>query len=105
MCCGAYIKKDGTMGQSGILLDEERLTDLLRFAWLKIGELADEILAGRIDVHPYRLRNHSPCANCDFRPVCRFDPGINRYRSLKIITAIDENQLWEKIEAKALDNV
>jgi ATP-dependent helicase/nuclease subunit B len=97
---GANIKKDGTLGLKGILLEEDQLTDLLRFAWRKIGELADEVLAGRIDIHPYRLRNRSPCVQCEFKSVCRFDLGINRYRSLP---ATDADEIWEKIETGAGD--
>jgi ATP-dependent helicase/nuclease subunit B len=98
---GANIKKDGSLGAKGILLDEDRLTDLLRFAWRKIGELADDVLAGKIEVHPYRLRNRSPCARCEFKSVCRFDLGINRYRSLP---AVADEEIWEKIETGAGDD-
>jgi ATP-dependent helicase/nuclease subunit B len=46
-------------------------------------------LSGNIDTHPYRLNDNSPCAHCDYKSVCRFDPAINRYNYLQRISRDD----------------
>jgi ATP-dependent helicase/nuclease subunit B len=57
----------------------------LKLVSAKLGELADGILSGKIDVTPYRLNDTSPCPRCEYKSVCRFDPAINRYNHLKPI--------------------
>jgi len=54
----------------------------LRFTAEKIVTLAEEIASGEISVRPYRLNQVSPCSNCKFMSVCRFDWQINDYHSL-----------------------
>ena len=48
-----------------------------------LGRLADQILAGEVDIGPYRMNRVTPCPSCEFRDVCRFDPSINHYRVLR----------------------
>ncbi|MFH1615481.1 MAG: PD-(D/E)XK nuclease family protein [Planctomycetota bacterium] len=55
---------------------------VLRHTESKIAELAETILAGVIDVRPYRLRKGSPCSQCLYKALCRFDRQINRYNLL-----------------------
>lgn len=80
----AYLKTDGTPGNKGRtdVADAGEFAALIDHVRRRIGELADLILEGRIDLHPYQIRGVSPCPNCEFRPVCRFDPAINRYHHL-----------------------
>ena len=28
------------------------------------------------------ITKQTPCARCEYRSVCRFEPGVNRYRML-----------------------
>ena len=49
----------------------------------KLSELTDQIFVSEIGITPYRLNDKSPCAQCGYRSVCRFDPAINRYNYLK----------------------
>lgn len=39
----------------------------------KVKELCEDILAGRIDIHPMKTRDTSACAFCRYRGICRFD--------------------------------
>jgi ATP-dependent helicase/nuclease subunit B len=41
------------------------------------------IFTGEAEVSPYRLGPQTACDYCDFRPVCRFDPWTQPYRTLK----------------------
>lgn len=62
---------------------------LLSFVRTKLETLASQIVGGRIDTQPYRIGNVSPCSNCDFRPVCRFDWQVNEYNFLPSIGKTD----------------
>jgi ATP-dependent helicase/nuclease subunit B len=66
---------------------------LLQFAEQKIAAIAGQIIAGKIDVTPYRLSGKSPCAYCKYQPVCRFDWQINDYNFLE---PIDKPGLLER---------
>lgn len=71
---------------------------LLRFTEQKITQLAQEIVSGKIDVHPYRLGQKSPCSYCKYKPVCRFDWQINDYNFLE---SLNKSRVLEK--AKVVD--
>ena len=81
-----YVTKDGepygNYDGRGVLKPGD-FEKVLRFTEKKIVELAEEILSGKIDVRPYRLGTESPCSNCKYKPVCRFDWQINEYNPLK----------------------
>jgi len=81
------IKKDGEIGneKSSDLVRAESFPDVLEHARRRIGELADALLDGRIDVKPYMLKNTTPCAWCDFRSVCRFEFETGDIRLLPTI--------------------
>jgi ATP-dependent helicase/nuclease subunit B len=71
----------GRYGTSGAIKpqDYERL---LAFVQEKITQLAGQMFGGRIEVHPYRIADESPCSNCDYLTVCRFDWQVNDYNFL-----------------------
>jgi ATP-dependent helicase/nuclease subunit B len=51
----------------------------------KLTELADQIIAGRIDVHPYQKGKRSACVTCEYHSVCRFDVPPNHYKPIRSI--------------------
>ncbi len=61
----------------------------------KIIALADQIIKGDIDVSPYRLGTNSPCTNCDYRSLCRFDWRVTDYR---ILDSLGKDQVLQKLE-------
>jgi ATP-dependent helicase/nuclease subunit B len=80
----ARLKKDGTFGYKATtdVADTSEFTALLDHVRQQIAHLADQILAGAIDIAPYRMGTTSPCPHCRYRSICRFDPTINRYRHI-----------------------
>lgn len=80
----AFLKSDGEPGRKDAsdAVDPEELAALMRLTEKKLAELADRIIAGDISVRPFRISGNSPCALCEYRSVCRFDPAINRYNVL-----------------------
>ena len=65
------------------VLEHTTFRSLVEWARSKIGELADEIVDGRIVVRPYRLRTLTPCPTCSYRPVCRLDLAFNGYKPIR----------------------
>ena len=84
----AFVKKDGTPGyeRASDVADAGEFAGLLRIVKRRLGELADQIIAGRIGVRPYRLRTESPCPHCAYRAVCRFDVAHNTYYPLEPVS-------------------
>jgi len=71
----------GYYASSGALKPDD-FQSVLKFTRDKMIALAAEIVAGHIDVHPYRLGTQAACTHCDFKAVCRFDWQINDYKFL-----------------------
>ena len=87
-CFNVYRKKDGTIGRidSSDAATPRSFQALLAHTRKRLGELADEVLDGRVAVSPYRLSDFSPCHWCEMRSVCRFefgDPGLRHLDALK----------------------
>jgi ATP-dependent helicase/nuclease subunit B len=81
----AFKNKDGQLGNRGKsdVAGTEEFGMLLAHVKRRIGELVDEMVTGNVSVTPYRLNGITPCPRCDYRSVCRFEPSINRYRTLQ----------------------
>jgi len=80
----AQRKADGTLSTHNTDTATPRQLDrLLEYVRRRMGEIADEILAGHVGITPYRIGTQSACPTCSYKCVCRFDPAINRYRDLR----------------------
>jgi ATP-dependent helicase/nuclease subunit B len=79
------VKKEGGFGnrRSSDVAEPAEFNGLLAHVGRKLGELADGVMSGEVGVAPYRLNQQSPCPQCGYKSVCRFDPAINRYRTLQ----------------------
>jgi len=69
----ARIKKDGEPYVTSDLARRDQMAALMRHVGLRMGELADGLLDGKIDVSPYRLRRQMPCRFCEYQSVCRYE--------------------------------
>ena len=80
----AVTSKDGAYGYYGTsgALRPKDFHCVLEFTKDKIIALAGDIMAGRVEVWPYRLGTEVPCSYCDYRAVCRFDWQVNDYHFL-----------------------
>ena len=80
-------KKDGTAsknGNEGVPSPQfQGQLDQIREQLISIGR---GIFSGEASVNPYKIGSGSAletaCQRCDFRGVCRFDPWVDKYRSL-----------------------
>jgi ATP-dependent helicase/nuclease subunit B len=93
------INKDGSIHQrSTDVLRGEDIEALLNHVREKVAELADQILEGYIEAQPYKLGTETPCALCDYRSICRFQPGLNRYLHVQ---RMDRNSVLEQLDSKS----
>jgi ATP-dependent helicase/nuclease subunit B len=59
-----------------------------------MGQLADELLDGKIEVKPYRLRKFMPCSYCGYKPVCRYEIETQLPRSLE---SVDKGEVLKRV--------
>jgi ATP-dependent helicase/nuclease subunit B len=86
-----YVKTDGELGMrhASDVADESEFTALLLHVEKRIGELADGLISGDIRIEPYWIGRETPCPHCEFRSVCRFEPGIDKYHVLRTMKRED----------------
>jgi ATP-dependent helicase/nuclease subunit B len=94
------LKKDGSVyATSTDVLRGEDIEALLNHVREKVAELADRILEGFIEANPYRLGTETPCPLCDYRSICRFQPGVNRYL---YVQRMDRNSVLQQMADKSI---
>ena len=97
----AFRKKDGTLGNkhNTDVAEQAEFDALLKLVDRKLGEAADRVVDGGVDVRPFMLGRETPCPRCAYRTVCRFEPDVNRYRILPKLPR--EDVLRKAVEASA----
>lgn len=81
----AHLKQDNTFSKSGDCATPAELRTLLDYVHHRLGELADQIIDGNVDIRPYKMGTTSACVNCDYRPVCRFHVRTNHYLNIPLL--------------------
>jgi ATP-dependent helicase/nuclease subunit B len=71
----SFVKQDGELGQRNNTdtITAREFRALMREVRRLIKLLSDQIMDGKIAVSPYRMGDETPCPQCEFRSVCRFD--------------------------------
>lgn len=92
----AGIKKTGGFYSNSSIASETDFTHLRQYVRKKFVEAGTEITEGKIDIAPYKLKDKTPCAFCDYRSICQFDEALseNEYRQLR---NENQNSILEKI--------
>ena len=80
----AFRNKGGGFGNRNKtdVADAAAFAAMLALVDRRLGEAADRAINGDVSVRPYMLGRLTPCPRCEFRTVCRFEPGVNAYRVL-----------------------
>lgn len=76
-------KKDGNLdSRNTSLVTEEELQAISKFVREKMIDIGNDMAAGKILMNPEKGELSSPCNLCDYRSICRFEPGLggNAYR-------------------------
>ncbi len=73
------------LGKSAGLMKGETLKKLGGFTLDRAGELAKDLIRGRITVDPYEYGKQTACTFCPYKGVCGFDLSIDGYKRRKLI--------------------
>ncbi len=85
-------KKDGDFdSRNTALVSTEELEKISTFIRNKMMKIGEQIIQGEIAMNPEKGELSSPCNYCDYKNICRFEPGLggNAYR---IAPQIDRNE-------------
>ena len=80
------IKKDGTFYSNSSVIEPEQFTKLQKHIRDVINKAGNLIVDGVTDINPYRIKQYTPCRNCEYRAICQFEGD---YRNLKTKTIPD----------------
>lgn len=91
------VTQKGTVYKGGNTASADQFEQLSQFVRASAANFGRDILAGHIDVAPYRIGNERACTHCPFLSVCQFDPLIegNSFRRLETLS---QQVAWESIE-------
>ncbi|NLZ93057.1 MAG: helicase-exonuclease AddAB subunit AddB [Firmicutes bacterium] len=95
----ASLRKDGSFTKNSRVVEKKEMLQLLQFVSKKIGELAAKVLAGDIEIKPYKKPDgRNACTFCPYVSVCCFDPAVgNHYRYLP---SLSKEEVLEVIKAQ-----
>jgi ATP-dependent helicase/nuclease subunit B len=96
----AAITNQGQPHKRCDLATPEQVAAVLRHVGRRMGELADELIDGRIDVSPYRLNRRMPCTFCRFRAVCRYEIETQPPRKLD---SFEKSEVLARLEGGVSD--
>ena len=93
------IRGDGGLYQDSSTYSLEELNTMLAYVRLSIQTLAQSILAGGIEIEPYRKASSRACRYCQYMPICRFELGVPGCRYRHVSDLSDREALERMTEA------
>ena len=90
----ASIKKDGELGSRSSVATKEQFEMLLKHVKENLINTCEEMLSGEIDIKPYKKKDITPCAYCEYSAICQFDPTLKE-NTYKIIKDRKDQEIWE----------
>jgi len=94
-------KKDGSFSARSQVADSGQWNVLRKSVRNSIRRIGRRIVEGDVSISPYRLDKRSPCAQCEYRPVCQFDALIEGNRYHPLMKPSSREQLWQWLENEA----
>lgn len=93
------LKKDGGFYSNSSVISQEDFEHVRTFVRRKMTEIGERLTEGEIAIHPYKLKQNTPCTWCEYRPVCQFDPSLetNAYR---VLTAERGDDILHKMRSE-----
>lgn len=90
-------KQNGELAtNNNSLVSTEELQQISDFVRNKMIDIGEEIIHGQINMNPEKGEHACPCNYCDYKSICRFEPGLggNHYR---VEAKLDEKIARDKI--------
>ncbi|WAA13034.1 helicase-exonuclease AddAB subunit AddB [Fervidibacillus halotolerans] len=93
----AGLKKDGTLRSSSKVASKQDFDILRKFIHHTFQKTGNDIVEGRVDLSPYKMKDKTPCRFCPYKSVCQFDPTMeeNQYR---ILSPLDGEEALELVK-------
>ena len=90
----ASIKKDGELGAVSSVATKKQFNMLLRHVNENLMSTCEDMLSGEITIRPYKKKETTPCAYCEYIAICQFDPTLKE-NTYKIINDKKDKEIWE----------
>ncbi len=90
----ASIKKNGELGSRSSVATAQQFDMLLNHVKENLIKTCEGMLSGEIDIKPYKKKDATPCAYCEFTSICQFDPTLKE-NTFKIIKDKRDKEVWE----------
>ncbi|XID95386.1 helicase-exonuclease AddAB subunit AddB [Paenibacillaceae bacterium WGS1546] len=94
-------KKDGTFSARSQVAGDREWDALRRSVRTQIRKIGKRIVEGDVAIAPYRMDKKSPCAFCDYRPVCHFDGQLEGNAFVTLSKAGSRERLWTRLASEA----
>ncbi|AFS78915.1 ATP-dependent helicase/deoxyribonuclease, subunit B [Gottschalkia acidurici 9a] len=93
------LKKDGEPSKNSSVFEKEDLDNLITHVKSLVGDIATEILKGKIKIEPCKNGNQVSCEYCEFDSICQFDTNFedNEYNVLK---KLKNEEVLKKVKQK-----
>ncbi len=81
----ANFLKSGEISKTSKTASEEEFKALRNFIHTTYKKSGNEIIEGKTNINPYKMKDQMPCTYCSFKSVCMFDGALeeNQYRILQ----------------------
>ncbi|MBM7653736.1 helicase-exonuclease AddAB subunit AddB [Neobacillus cucumis] len=99
----AGIKKDGHLSKKSKVASLEEFNQLRNHVRTIYQKTGNDIINGKIDITPFKLKDKKPCTFCSYKSVCQFDESMdsNQYR---ILTPYSKDEVLELIKGEVSIN-
>lgn len=92
------VKADGGFYSSASVATPEQWETLLGSVRRTIVEIGTRITEGDVQIAPYRLGTETACTHCAYKPVCRFEEGMDG-SEYHLLNKPGKERLWELLKA------
>lgn len=89
------VKSDGSFYSTASVATLEQWQTLLSSVRHKVMDIGTRITDGEVQIAPYKIAAETACAYCQFKPVCRFDEGLDG--SYKVLNKPGKEELWSML--------
>ncbi len=90
-------KKDGSFSARSQVIGRSQWEVLRSSVRGQIRKIGRRIASGEVAIAPYRMDKRTPCAHCEYRPVCQFDPELEGNGYQIIAKSGSNEELWKKL--------
>lgn len=77
------------------IMDTQTFEHIREFAVKKMLEAGNEMVGGKISIHPYRRKKETACDYCEYREICHFDSRLDVYRDLAEKKEKELLEMWK----------